>query len=402
MSGSQWGDFLKEKSQRGGFNRLRNWREDGEIIIWIHTNTKIHKRLFHMIPYVGEREDEQTKKKRMAILYLPFVCHETTQDYMNRASAKRCPLCLFLDHLRANDSIADHETVWDTSIGDRKRDRICTKADFTGDTDGGGDWRLSFKPALQYVLGTIDHDNLDDGIRVATEKFSLGEAIKKAVQMEVDRRGPELGDPDQNPYAFKWVFNSKARQPADFYTAYPYERAEITDEISELLAKPAEDLGPWISPGDTKKLRDAMEAHVTVDDVDFDELFANVLENAGTQADGEEEAPEIEKPEAAAAPKKTRQAAKPKAKAEPVLQEPVPEPEPEEEAVEEDAPEEVEEDVPMMECPSCKGTGEKRGKECKVCDGTGLVEAPDDEEKEEEAPPPPPKKAPPKKTRQAK
>jgi hypothetical protein len=388
--GSKWGDFLKEKPGGGRFNRLRNWREAGEVVVWIHTNTQIHKRLFHMIPFVGEKEDEQTGSKRTQIMYLPFVCHETVQDYMNREPAKRCPLCRFIEHLRTNGNIPDHETVWDSSIGDRKRDRICTKADFTGDTEGGGDWRLSFKPALQYVLAVIDNDNPGEGIRIATEKFSLGESIKKAVQQEIDRKGPELGDPDQNPYAFKWVFNSNARQPADYYTAYPFDRAQLTEEIQELLDKPEENLDAWISPGDTKKLREAMEAHVTVDDVDFDILFDNVLENAGTSAEQAEPAPEEkdepkEKKEPA---KRTRQAAPPKEK-------PAKEPEPE--------PEAEESTVPMMECPSCRGKGQKRGKDCKVCDGTGEVEAPDDEE-EEAAPEPepePPKKSPPKKTRKA-
>jgi len=378
--GSKWGDFLKEKPGRSNFNRLRNWRENGEVVVWIHTNTEIHKRLFHMIPFVGEKEDEQTGRKNKQIMYLPFVCHESVQDYMNKAPAKHCPLCRFIDHLRMNGNIGDSETVWDSSIGDRKRDRVCTKADFTGDTEGGGDWRLSFKPSLQYVLAVIDHDNPGEGIRIATEKFSLGESIKKAVQQEIDRRGVELGDPDLNPYAFKWVFNSNARQPADYYTAYPFDRAELTEEIQELLDKPEENLESWISPGDTKRLREAMEAHVTVDDVDFDVLFDNVLENAGTNAEDPEPAPEP-KEEKAPAPKRTRTAAPPK-------EEPTPDPE----------PEANEDEVPMMECPSCRGKGKKRGKDCKVCDGTGKVESPDDEDEEDEKAPPP-KEDPPKEKR---
>lgn len=383
MSGSAWGDFLKEKTFGGGYNRLRNWKEDGEIVVWIHTKTLIHKRLFHMVPYVGQREDEDTGKKKTSILYLPFVCHEDVNEYLRLGKnfePMHCPLCRFIEHLKNNGNIADGETVWDSSIGDRKRDRVCTKADFVGDTDGGGDWRLTFKPSIQYILAVIDNDHPGDGISIAAEKFSLGEKIKSAVQKEIDRRGPDEGDPDRNPYAFKFVFNSKSRTPSDYYDAYPLDRIEMTAEIEELLGQDAQDLSAWISPGDTKILREAMEAHVTVDDVDFDDLFDNVLENVGTKSDESEEAPKS-KP-------KSKPKAKPKerkvSKERKVAKEPEPEPDPE--------PETQEDDTPMMECPSCRGKGKKKnGKECKVCDGTGQVEAPDDDEEEEAPTPPPPK-----------
>lgn len=426
MSGSTWGDFLTEKTFRGGFNRLRNWKEDGEIVIWLHTNTRIYKRLFHMVPYAGIKKDENTGKERKSILYLPFVCHENVNDVIRngkRHEPSRCPICRFIDYLKNNGDIDDVETVWDSSIGDRKRDRICTKADFVGDVEGGGDWRLTFKPAIQYVMAVIDHDNLSEGIRVATEKFSLGEKIKKAVLKEIDRRGQELGDPDLNPYAFKWVFDSSARQAADYYDAYPFERAEITPEIEDLLSQEALDLNPWISPGDTSILREAMEAHVTVDDVDFDMLFDSVLPNQGTEQPDEPEEAAVEedesKPEpkpkkakkakAEEAPKKnTKKASKDKKEAAPkkrkIAPKPEPEPEPEPEDSEEDDEEVAEEEttVEMMTCPSCKGKGKKKnGKDCKVCDGTGEVEAPDDDddEEEEEPPPPPPKKEKPKNTK---
>lgn len=406
MPGSKWGDFLTEKTFRGGFNRLRNWKEDGEIVVWIHTNTSIYKRAFHMVPYAGVKKDDNTGRERKSILYLPFVCHEDVNTIIRSGKnhvPEHCPICRFIDYLKNNDDIDDSETVWDSSIGDRKRDRICTKADFVGNVEGGGDWRLTFKPAIQYVMGVIDHDKISDGIRVATEKFSLGEKIKKAVQKEIDRRGQEKGDPDLNPYAFKWTFDSSARQAADYYDAYPFERAEITPELEDLLSQDALDLTPWIAPGDTKILREAMEAHVTVDDVDFDVIFDNVLPNEGTeQTDPPEEVVAKEeqriKPKKQAASKKI--ATTPNKTTKPKVKKPIPKPEPAPDEDEEDSTEDEEEttessDVEMMTCPSCKGKGvKKNGKSCKVCDGTGEVEAPDDNEEEEENTPPPKKESP--------
>lgn len=392
MSGSKWGDFLNEKTLTGGFNRLRNWREKGEIVVWVHTNTRIHKRAFHMIPYVGMKKEEEGGRERKAILFLAFVCHENVMDMLRngkRHVPQHCPLCKFIDKLKTNGKITDGETVWDSSIGDRKRDRICTKADFVGDTEGGGDWRMTFKPSMQYIIAVVDHDSPKDGIRVAAEKFSLGEKIKAAVQKEIDRKGVELGDPDRNPYAFKWVFNPKARAKTDYYDAYPFEKAVMTDEIRELLMQPELNLNAWIAPGDTKKLREVMEAHITVEGVDFDELFNNVLPNEGTSESEEieetgeaEPAVETKKPAEPAPKTKTRTVAAPPP------EEPKPEPPKEPEPP-------AEPETKYMECPSCRGKGTKKdGSQCKLCEGSGKVEAPEDEEPEPAKAPEPPKEEP--------
>ena len=82
-------------------------------------------------------------------------------------------MCRFIDWLEDTDEIKDNATVWDASIGDRKRDKICTKADFVGNTDAGGDWRLTFKPKLQYVLAVVDDDDLDNGIVAISTELSF-------------------------------------------------------------------------------------------------------------------------------------------------------------------------------------------------------------------------------------
>lgn len=363
-----------EKTFRSGSNRLRNWKEEGEIIVWIHTNTQIHKRLFHMVPYVGIKKDDQGESGngKKSILYHPFVCHENVKEYLNEGRSftpSKCPICRFIELLKNDGNISDGETVWESSVRDRKRDRICTKADFVGDIEGGGDWRLAFKPSMQYIITVIDHEHPEDNIRVTAEKFSLGEKIKSSIFKEIDRKGIELGDPDKNPYAFKWIFNPKARAKTDYYDAYPYEKATLTDEIKELLMHPELDLSPWIAPGDTKLLRQIMEAHITLEDIDFDMLFDNVLPNQGLNNSDESESsePNEEKTDEVQEQKKTktRQAIPPK-----------------EEVLEESIPSDN-----MMECPSCRGKGIKKdGRTCKVCEGTGQVEAPEDDRPKRESP----------------
>lgn len=380
--GRGFNDFLTEKTFNNSFNRLKNWREDGDIVVWIHTESSMFKRLLHVISYVGTREDEKTKKEVEAIKFLYFTCHEEVDDYMNKKNSDfpcRCPMCRFIEWLEDTDKIKDNMTVWEASIGDRKRDKICTKADFVGNTDAGGDWRLTFKPKLQYVLAVIDDDDLDNGIVVATETFSLIEDMKKAICQEIDRKGPEIGNPHVNPYAMKWKFNSKAKKPADYYESYPYDQATLTPEIKELLDAPALDLDGWVIPGDAVLLREIMEEHIVIEgiDVPFDIFFDNIYENhMGNRQETKEEKTETTPP-----PRRQRTATKPK-------EEPKPEPEPEDDGT--------------VECPSCRGSGKKRGSACRVCGGAGRIDGPDDDEdasEPEPAPEPEEKKEPAKRQR---
>lgn len=379
--GMSFSEFQKEKIFSGG-NRLRNWKEDGEVTVWIHTGTKIYRRLFHLLKYVTQKQNETTGKIEKAIGYFPFVCHEEVADYFNKKNSgypSHCPVCRFIEWLEYNGEVEHDVTVWDASVGNRKLDVVCTKADFIGDTEGGGDYRLSFKPALQYIMGVIDNDNVDDGIVVSTEKLSIGEGIKKAIRQEMDRKGPELGDPAINPYAFKWKMNKKARLPADFYEVYVYEQADYTEEIEKLLNSEGLDLSSWVTFGNTDKLYEIMREHITLEGVPLDEFFDNIQEDR-EMGDPESDhktanAPKVvEKKIApvtaapapvAATPKpverKRRQAAPaaaPAPAAEPTPQRrrraaapvPAPEPEPVEEAVEA-----VEEEV-IDECGGCGKT----------------------------------------------
>lgn len=298
--GRGFGDFLKEKNYGSSFNRLRQWRDDGEAVIWIHTKSKMFKRLVHVIGYVTTEEDEKTKKEKDTIKFLYFNCHEEVSDYLNRKNSgfpHSCPICRFIDWLENNDNIPNDEEVWRAAIGDKKRDKIATKADFTGNADAGGDWRMSFKPTLEYVLAVIDDSEVDNGIVVAREKLSLIEATKGAIINEMDRKGPEFGNPELNPYAIKWKFNKRARKSTDYYDAYPYEQATLTDEIQELLEQPAIDLSTYVTPGDPVLLREIMEEHITVesDDVPFDILFDNVVRVEETESSKSTKKPQKEK-----------------------------------------------------------------------------------------------------------
>jgi hypothetical protein len=389
-----WGDFLNSDGFGDGGDRmyLREWRKsDGFIIVWVHTASRFNNRLFHLIPY--EREIEKDGKKKKVIFYFAFVCHESVEARNRKLAPKHCPVCRLIELLSEDGTVSDDEVVFQAQVGDTKRDKISTKADFCGLE--GGSWSGSFTARQQIVLVVVDNDHVDDGLRVATETFTLGEALKKAVKQEMDVNGPEEGDPHQNPYAFKWKYNPKAKLSTDYYSVYAYRKEELTAEIAELLAEPPVDVSEYTMPGDTQQLREIFDNHIMID-VDMDELFDNVIDDPnrrrsiyGSSNDDAEETP------------------KPKTRKRRTAMEDVGDDEPAEEPAEEPADGEVE----QVPCDMCEGKGElKRGKktvECPFCDGTGLVDSEgegdgEDEQQEEEEPPPPPKKKAPQKRRAAK
>jgi len=354
----------------GGFGnggaRLGDWRKAGSIVVFLHAESGITPRLFHLIPYVEKSEDSGKKELR----YYPFICHEEPSSYFARAPAQHCPICRAIDMLVDDDSIDDDTIVFEISPSNKQHARKASKLDFCGLK--GGDWRGSFKPRAQYVIGVINTEKPEAGIQVDVEPQSLGDALMSAIKKEIDSSGQEAGDPRINPYAFKFTYDADA-DPKDKYDAYSFRRAEYTEQIAELMEKPAVDIDGYIDPGDTKRLREIMEAHV--DCVDLDVIFDNVLD---VQSDSSDEEPESEEDnlnmgnlcetcdgKGTIGKKKTEC--------------------PDCEGTGRDAPEEVEE-IKGTPCETCNGTGKigKKNKECPDCEGSGIDTTEEESEEDEE------------------
>jgi len=229
-------------------------------------------------------------------------------------------------------------------------------------------------------MAVIDNKKVKDGLVVACEKFAIGEGIKKCVKQQIDSKGPELGDPGKNPYCFKWVYDASATQAADYYQVYAMDRIEITPEISDLIASEPVDMSDYLLPSDPAMLRHVMETHIPLDNVPFDEFFDNT-QPVFSPWNNKDASFDIENDEVVNKPTKTEPAkAQPKPTEQPAVK---------------TTP--VEPTTPaagnMIDCPSCKGSGSKRGVQCRVCGGSGQVPGPDEEEPAAATPPAAPKPA---------
>lgn len=374
---SSWGEFRKRQGFRTA--QLSSWKDDpGSVIVWLHTESGITPRLFHLVPYVGKDD-----KGNDAIKYLPFVCHELVEDYFNKVDAKSCPIDRFILWLNekmtkikcdkcngkgkignkdcpncggtgATQEIKDNQVVWSASIGNPKVDRVATAIDFVGD----GDWRSSFKPRVQYVFVVVNAESPGDGLLVAVESSVIGDGIHKTVNSQIEKFDNN-GDPALHPYPFKFAYNKKAKKPADFYTVDEWGstgKFPLTDEIQELLSKPALDLGYYLNPTKIDQLREIFKSCIKVD-VDVDMFFDNP---DGDSVSGEDFDPEkLEKEDATTASVSTQ-------------------------VNNDDGPAGDESGVA---CETCLGSGKvgKKQSPCPDCGGTGVVAA-DVEDQIDESP----------------
>jgi len=320
----------------GGGGRLKDWREAGSIVVFLHSDSGITPRLFHLIPYM-EKNDDGKKQ----ISFFPFICHEDPENYCSKAPAQNCPVCRAIDVISDDGTVDDDAIVWKVDIGNKQKNRASTKLDFCNLQ--GGDWRGSFKPRAQYVVVVINAEKPDKGLQIDVEPQSLGDSLMKLIKNEIEGNGPEMGDPRINPYGFKFTYDSDAA-PKDKYDAFTYRRAEVSEEVIELLSKPALDIDDYIDPGDSKTLRKIMEAHFKAD-LDLDELFNNTLDDEHTRTEERSTSTDADD-----------------------RGEPAPEPE-----------EESGGDMGKL-CDTCdgKGTIGKKKMECPDCGGTGVEGADED------------------------
>jgi len=363
---------------KGGFGsgntgRLNDWREAGSVVVFLHADSGITARLFHLIPYATK--DDDGKK---VIRYFPFVCHEEPETYFSKAPAQHCPICRAIDQLADDGSVEDDEIIWSVKIGNKKKDRESAKEDFCGFKSG--DWRGSFKPRAQYVMAVVNTEKPEDGLQIDVEPQSLGDALMSVIRNEIDGNGQEMGDPRINPYAFKFTYDKDAA-PKDMYDAFAYRRAELTNELAALLESPAIDIDSYIDPGDSKMLRQIMEQHFKAD-IDLDELFDNVLDEHEESSDepadepeddGGHDGPDMDNLCETCDGKGTIGKKKMEC------------PDCEGTGRANGSEEETSEEPEMVPCKTCDGLGTigKKKTKCPDCDGDGLVPADEDASEEE-------------------
>jgi hypothetical protein len=267
MGKKSWKSW-KEDAAKSKISKLDNWKKDGSVVVWLHTKSGIYQKGQHFVPYISH----DSEKNKDEIKWLYFNCHEEYETLRFKQEPECCPIELFIDWLECNDSIEDDDLVWECEVG--KLNKSMTKYDFIEN------WMTKMKARLTSVLPIIN-DKDPKEIIVTEETIAIELGTFKAIDdygkvLLESGEDIDLSDPDINPYPFKWEYNAKTNNPNEKYNVIALDRKEPTDDILELLNGPEVDLSSFIKPGDSKRLRKIMEDHIVLEDVPFDEIFANV------------------------------------------------------------------------------------------------------------------------------
>lgn len=305
--GMDLGDFLGEETRSSRGSWLKNWKDAGSVVVWLHTRSKIHARFAHQFPYVDVQEDKETRQVKRVLRQLKFGCWESDavlskRYFRNSVTGERdvppviCPACLLQEAIVDDDRMKGDATVF--AVKGRNwqgepAEANYRKGNLTGEfARTKTSWKENIDVRKTYLFTVVLDKVPGDGPKIAEESQALGDAVRNAIRQQMDSEGSEAGNPSLNPYAFKWVFNAKTSSPKDFYSAYAFRQARLTDEIrDQITVVEPSDLAPYCRRGDPHALRTAVEAALTDEArraLDLDPVFARSMAEVERGGDGEE------------------------------------------------------------------------------------------------------------------
>lgn len=298
MSGLGLADFLNHNKDRGGAKWLRNWKDDGKIVVWIHTRAPISPVWSHPFIMNGTFKDKDTREERACLRFPRFVSPDAEivhqeQHFRFRDQDKGPnghlrtppvvdPFLILREWLRLEAGhIALDAPVfkWENPNPKRGEDpiRIWTRGQLARLVDKThSTYSHTLDTKLEYLFVVVDNSAPGDGAQIVRVPKSLGDAMKTGIGQNMESDGDD-GNPMINPYGFKWTFNPKASSPMDYYKAFRFNAAPLTPEIREAITSDEyPDSSSQTTPraGDKARLRAAMEDAAQIE-LPWDRLFVD-------------------------------------------------------------------------------------------------------------------------------
>jgi len=256
MGGMSLADFKKKAKQKNSTSDTMKWKP--KTVVLLHGPTGIHQREIHYFPVWKEIEVKDSKGKKGKKKF------QVVKNFVICPGSDRCAICQLKSGVKDSD-LDDDEVI--LTIGEGKAEEEYLKGDILHLE--GFDWQRRISPRSEFIFGAIPVDNPTPP-QVLVAPKSLGEAIEKVISNQQEDEGMDEGDPFQNPYGFKLVYDEKAL-PADMYDAH-YFRVKMDKKFKKLLDSDGLDLEAYLKPTSPKEIvemvRDALA--IDPDDIDLD------------------------------------------------------------------------------------------------------------------------------------
>ena len=340
----------------GGGDFLKKWKDTGHYDAWMHTRVLPIALWRHGMPAIVVIEDKTTHRKIAHVWSKNLVCHETEdvldgQYFTDRDTGarkhppKRCGVCklvewarqecFLFEEYREENLVAikekkfkkvrgiDFTTPLFKFEGDDPKETqvihmggICNlfKPDKLNDDqkqalkDAGISpkfaWKENGYAKCQYAMCVVSNDHPEDGVKIAVEASSLGDAVKGVINKVIESEERNI---DQDPYVIRWKFFKDAPM-SEMYDALPMPKIQLTPRIKKLITgdAPEEALEKLMEPFNQQTVRAMLEAHCLLAEgvVPWDDLFPTEAQEKkwrqedDKEKDAEESAAEVEDPDA--------------------------------------------------------------------------------------------------------
>lgn len=224
---TDWGPQLKTKGggDAGKYINNKTWKEDGQLIFWVHPKALFDDRETMLLP-VAYTDDDGDKK----IMWVRRF-HHGDEDIA----------ALFLSWLESEEDIDEDEVVLKLKCG---KDKVSF-------TKGGllGLKGFNFKDKLlnartESLLGAIPHEAPAN--QILALPITGGKKVWNEIQSQMKDRGEE-GNPQLNPYPLKVTYDSKAKRGSDYYDAHVCLE-KLTPEVKEIFKQKPHDIEAECDP----------------------------------------------------------------------------------------------------------------------------------------------------------
>ena len=318
------GSFLDHSTRPSGSGFLKNWKDDGRIVVWIHPNAPVFSLWSHNFFHSVVEIDKQTKEQTKRIRGYRVNCLENEkllkkQKWRNDDDTREmppevCPVCLMVEWLRSQINAGKLEWStpvfkWETEEGDDGEEVVLYAGGITGlfqkkvltkeeklqvkktGTKLNEAYLQNGYARQQYAMAVVPDSDPDANWVIAMEGQTLGDKLKKSIRDEVKRCGGsvEQGHPKYNPYPFEWSYDEN-KEFSEKYDVVALTRQRPSDKVQALLdSDEMPSFDRLIAAPKLGSLRDAMESAALIK-MPFDSFFEGAVEKFGEEYEESEEA----------------------------------------------------------------------------------------------------------------